>query len=50
MSTLDRLLGTWEIAMHRSAMSELVTGRQRYERVLDVRSPRLPGRHGATVG
>ena len=35
MSTLDRLLGTWEFTMHYSAMSEPVTGRQRYERVLD---------------
>src|SRR5215218_5999057 len=35
MSTLDRLLGTWEIAMHHSTMSEPVTGRQQYERVLD---------------
>ena len=35
MSTLDRLLGTWEFVMHHSAMSEPVTGRQRYERVLD---------------
>ena len=35
MSALDRLLGTWEVTMHHSAMSEPVTGRQRYERVLD---------------
>jgi hypothetical protein len=35
MSALDRLLGTWEVTMHHSDMSELVTGRQRYERVLD---------------
>ena len=35
MSALDRLLGTWEFTMHHSAMSEPVTGRQRYERVLD---------------
>ena len=35
MSALDRLLGTWDITMHHSAMSEPVTGRQRYERVLD---------------
>jgi hypothetical protein len=35
MSTLDRLLGTWEVTMHHSAMSEPVAGRQRYERVLD---------------
>ena len=34
MSTLDRLLGTRELEMHHSAMSEPVTGRQRYERVL----------------
>jgi hypothetical protein len=35
MSALDRLLGTWEFTMLHSAMSEPVTGRQRYERVLD---------------
>ena len=35
MGALDRLLGTWEFTMHHSAMSEPVTGRQRYERVLD---------------
>ena len=35
MGTLDRLLGTWEITMHHSAMSEPITGRLRYERVLD---------------
>jgi hypothetical protein len=35
MSALDRLLGTWEFTMHHSAVSEPVTGRQRYERVLD---------------
>ena len=35
MSPLDRLLGTWEFTMRHSAMSEPVTGRQRYERVLD---------------
>ena len=35
MSVLDRLLGTREFTMHHSAMSEPVTGRQRYERVLD---------------
>jgi hypothetical protein len=35
MSALDRLLGSWEFTMHHSAMSEPVTGRQRYERVLD---------------
>jgi hypothetical protein len=35
MSALDRLLGTWGFTMHHSAMSESVTGRQRYERVLD---------------
>jgi hypothetical protein len=35
MSALDRLLGTWEFTMHHSAISEPVTGRQRYERVLD---------------
>ena len=35
MSALDRLLGTWEFTMHHSAMSAPVTGRQRYDRVLD---------------
>ena len=35
MSPLDRLLGTWVITMHHSAVAEPVTGRQRYERVLD---------------
>lgn len=35
MRPLDRLLGTWEFTMRHSTMSEPVTGRQRYERVLD---------------
>jgi hypothetical protein len=35
MSALDRLLGTWEVMMYHSATSEPVTGRQRYELVLD---------------
>ena len=35
MNALDRLVGSWEFTMHHSAMSEQVTGRQRYERVLD---------------
>jgi hypothetical protein len=35
MGVLDRLLGTWEHEMHHSAMSEPVTGSQRYERVPD---------------
>ena len=35
MSALDRLLGTWEFTMHHSDISEPVTGRQYYERVLD---------------
>jgi hypothetical protein len=35
MSALDRLLGTWEFEMHHAATSEPVTGRQRYERMLD---------------
>jgi len=35
MSALDQLLGTWEFSMQHSAMSEPVTGRQRYERVLN---------------
>ena len=34
MTVLDRLLGTWKFTMHHSAMSEPVTGQQRYERVL----------------
>ena len=32
---LDRLLGTWDVTMHHSAMSEPVAGQQCYERVLD---------------
>jgi hypothetical protein len=32
---LDRLLGTWDITMRHSAMTDPVIGRQRYERVLD---------------
>jgi hypothetical protein len=35
MSALDRLLGTWEFTMRHAAVAEPVTGRQRYERVLD---------------
>ncbi len=35
MSALDRLLGAWEFTMHHSAMSEPISGQQRYERVLD---------------
>lgn len=35
MSALDRLLGVWDFSMRHSAMSGPVTGRQRYERVLD---------------
>ena len=35
MGVLDRLLGTRELEMRHSAMSEPVSGRQRYERVLD---------------
>ena len=35
MSALDRLLGTQELTMHHSAMSEPVTGWQRYKRVVD---------------
>jgi hypothetical protein len=35
VSALDRLLGAWEFTMHHSAMSEPISGRQRYERVLD---------------
>jgi hypothetical protein len=33
--SLDRLLGTWDFTMHHSGMAEPVTGRQRFERVLD---------------
>jgi hypothetical protein len=33
--SLDRLLGTWDVAMRHVAMSEPVEGQQRYERVLD---------------
>jgi hypothetical protein len=33
--SLDRLLGTWNFTMSHSALSEPVTGRQRYERVLN---------------
>jgi hypothetical protein len=32
---LDRLLGTWDVAMRHVALPEPVTGRHRYERVLD---------------
>lgn len=35
MSALDRLVGTWEFTMQHSEVVEPVTGRQRYERVLD---------------
>lgn len=35
MSAPDRLLGTWRVTMHHNAMTEPVTGRQRYERTLD---------------
>lgn len=35
MSALDRLLGSWEFTMEHSAMAEPVTGRQRYEEVLE---------------
>src|SRR4051794_19075352 len=33
--SLERLLGTWDITMHHSAMTEPVHGHQHYERVLD---------------
>ena len=33
--SLDRLLGTWDVTMHHAAMPQPVSGRQRYERVLD---------------
>jgi hypothetical protein len=35
MSALDQLVGTWEFTMQHSALSQPITGRQRYERVLD---------------
>ena len=35
MSALDRLVGTWEFTMQHSAVPDPVTGRQRYERVLE---------------
>jgi hypothetical protein len=35
MSALDRLVGTWDFSMQHSAMAEPVTGRQRYEGVLE---------------
>jgi hypothetical protein len=33
--SLDRLLGTWTLTMRHAEFPEPVTGRQRYERVLD---------------
>ena len=39
--SLDRLLGTWDITMHHRAMTEPVSGRQHYERVLDGAYVRL---------
>jgi hypothetical protein len=33
--TLDRLLGTWNVTMHHTAMPEPAAGRQTYERVLE---------------
>jgi hypothetical protein len=33
--SLDRLLGSWTFTMNHSELSEPVTGRHRYERVLD---------------
>jgi hypothetical protein len=33
--SLDRLVGAWDVTMQHSAVTEPVTGRQRYERVLD---------------
>ena len=35
MTAIDRLLGTWDITMHHSAMSEPITGREHFERILD---------------
>jgi hypothetical protein len=34
MTALDRLVGSWEFTMQHTAMSEPITGRQRYEWVL----------------
>ena len=39
--SLERLLGSWDITMHHSAMTEPVRGRQHYERVLDGAYVRL---------
>jgi len=39
--TLDDLLGSWDISMHHVTMSGVVSGRQRYERVLDGAFVRL---------
>jgi hypothetical protein len=39
--SLDRLLGTWELTMRHHAMSDPVSGRQHYERVLDGAYVRL---------
>lgn len=33
--SLDRVLGTWDVTMHHVQVTEPVTGRQHYERVLD---------------
>lgn len=35
MNVLDRLIGTWALTMQHADQSEPITGRQRYERVLD---------------
>ncbi|MGY2873814.1 hypothetical protein ACVW00_001004 [Marmoricola sp. URHA0025 HA25] len=39
--SLDRLLGTWDLTMRHHAMAEPVSGRQRYERVLEGAYVRL---------
>ena len=33
--SLDRLIGTWDVTMDHAAMPQPVSGRQRYERVLE---------------
>jgi hypothetical protein len=35
MTVLERLLGTWELTMHHADLTQPVTGRHHYERVLD---------------
>lgn len=35
MSALDRLVGTWDLTMHHTAMTEPVRGRETYRPILD---------------